>query len=68
MSLDHFVVRFIRVFIGVGGVILVNIAGICRILAMTSIWWVYSLDPMGVVLWCMHGYVDSTAFYSWFDL
>ena len=21
---------------------------------MMSIWWVYSLDPMGVVLWCMH--------------
>ena len=23
-------------------------------LAITSIWWVYSLDPMGVILWCMH--------------
>ena len=21
---------------------------------MTSIWWVYSFDPMGVILWCMH--------------
>jgi hypothetical protein len=54
MSLDHVVIRSIGVFIGVGGVILVNIAGICRMLAMTSIWWVYPLDPTGVVLWCMH--------------
>ena len=53
MSLDHFVLWFTEVLIGVGGVILVNIVGICRMLAMTSIWWIYSLDPMSVILWCM---------------
>ena len=30
MSLDHVVLWFIGVFIGVGGIILVNIVGICR--------------------------------------
>ena len=37
-----------------GGAILETIAGISRMFLVTSIWWVYSLDPMGVVLWCMH--------------
>ena len=54
MNLDHFVLLFTRVFIGVSGVILVNIAGICRMLVMTFSWWVYSVDPMDVILWCMH--------------
>jgi hypothetical protein len=29
--------------------------GICRVLAIVSIYWVCYLDPMDVVLYCMHG-------------
>ena len=54
VSLDHFVPRFVGVFIGEDGAILVNNARICRVLSIMSIWWVYPLDLLGVVLWCMH--------------
>ena len=51
---DHFVLRFILVSFGVGGAVWVNIVGICKVSAIASICWVYSLDPMDIVLWCMH--------------
>ena len=37
-----------------GGATWLNIEGICRVLAMSFICWVYSSDPMGVFLWCTH--------------
>ena len=54
VSLDHFLLRFTGVAIGVGGAAWLNIAGICRVLAMLFIYWVYSFDPMGAFLWCTH--------------
>lgn len=54
MSLDRFVLWFIVVSFGIGGAVWVDIVGICRMSTMTSIRWVYSLDPMDKVLWCMH--------------
>ena len=42
VSLTHFVLRFTRVAIGVGGAPWLNIAGICKVLAMSFICWVYS--------------------------
>ena len=54
VSLDHFVLRFTGVSFGVGGAVWMNIAVICRVLAMRSIHRLYSHDPMDVVLWCMH--------------
>ena len=54
VSLVHFVLRFTKVSSGVGGAIWLNISGICRVLAIFFICWVYVSDPMGVFLWCMH--------------
>ena len=39
---------------GVGGAGWANIVGICRVLAILYIHWVYSFDPVGMPLWCMH--------------
>ena len=44
MSLDHFILRFTGVFCGVGGACWVNIADICRVLAILYICWVYPSD------------------------
>lgn len=38
----------------VGGVGWVNIADICRVLAILCICWIYSSDPVGVPLWWTH--------------
>ena len=54
VGLAHFVLRFTRVSIGVGGAAWLNIAVICRVLAMSFICWVYSSNPMGIFLWCTH--------------
>ena len=62
MSLDHFVLWFTSVFIGLGGVNLMNTMGICKMSAIMSIWWIYSLDPMDVELWCMHNIQISQLF------
>ena len=53
MSLDHFVLRFIGVFRDVGGATCVNIARICRLLAMVFICYVCLSDPINVFLWCV---------------
>jgi hypothetical protein len=54
MSLAHFVLRLARMAIGVGGAAWLNIVGICKVLAMSFICWIYSFDPMGVFSWCTH--------------
>ena len=38
MSWDHFLLRFTRVFIGVGGAIVLKIVGIYKVLQIMSIW------------------------------
>ena len=54
MSLDHFKLRFTGMSSGVDGASWVNIACICRVLAILYICWVIAFEPMGVSLWCMH--------------
>lgn len=46
MSLDHFVLQFIGMFEGVGGVACVNIVGICKVSAIAIICCVSSSHPM----------------------
>ena len=41
-------------FIGVGGAIVSNIVGICRVLPIMSMFRGYPLGPSAVVLWCIH--------------
>ena len=64
MSLDHFVLWFTGVSCGEGGAIWVNIAGICRVLAILYICWGHLFDPMGVPLWCMHTMCTPTPCYE----
>ena len=54
MSLNHFLLQFTRVSIGVDDVAWVNIAEIYKVLAAALIRWVYSSNPMVVFSWCMH--------------
>ena len=54
MSWDHFLLRFTEVFSGVGGMVVLNIVGIHRVLPMMSMRRAYPLGPKGEVLWCMH--------------
>ena len=38
VSWDHFLLRFTRVFIGVGGAVVLNIVDICKVLPIMPIW------------------------------
>lgn len=38
MSCDHFLLRFTRVFMGVGGAVVLNVVGNCKVLLIMSIW------------------------------
>ena len=46
--------RFTKVFIGVGDVVVLNIIGICRVLPIMPMRHAYPPGPRDVVLWCMH--------------
>ena len=46
--------RFIEVFIGVDGAVVLNTLGICKVLPIVSMRLAYSLGPRDVVLWCIH--------------
>ena len=50
VSWDHFLLRFTRVFGGVGGTIVLNMAGIWSVVPMMFIYCAYSLGMGGVVL------------------
>jgi len=54
VSLAHIVLRFTRAAISMGGATWLNVAGICRVLAMSLISWVYSSHPMGMFLCCTY--------------
>lgn len=41
-------------FIGVGGAVMLNIVGICKVLSIISMRCAYPLRPMDVVSWCIH--------------
>ena len=53
-SWDQFLLRFTGVFIGVGGAVVLNVMGICKVLHIIPMCHAYPLGPMGVVLWCIH--------------
>ena len=50
VSLVHFVLRFTNVSSGLSGAIWLNILGICSVLAISFICWVYVSIPMGIFL------------------
>ena len=54
MSFAHFVLRYTGMANGVGGATWLNSVGICRVLAMSIIFWVYSCDLMCLFLLCTH--------------
>ena len=62
--LDHFVLQFTKIFGGVGGVICANIAGLCRVLAMTFICCVCLWGPIFVFLWCIQS-IWMVWFFCW---
>jgi hypothetical protein len=53
VSLNHFVLRFTTMHVGVCGAIWLNISGICSVLVASFICWLYVAAPMGMFLWCM---------------
>jgi hypothetical protein len=50
VSLVHFVSRFTKVSSGVSGAIWLNISGICSVLVISFICWLYVFVPMHIIL------------------
>ena len=51
------------VFIGVGGAVVLNIVGICKVLQFIFMCHAYPFGSIGVVLWCIHN-----IHMSWFSI